>query len=193
VSTYNETYYKSVNYIDYLDRYAKYLNRAAYITTMIDPGEPVLDFGCGVGFMSKAMLELGYNEIYGYDPSEWAIQYGRDIGIPNLSTTLPDLKFNTVFMFDVLEHMSLIDIYETLGIIRTKYLCIKIPVSRRDGDLYLIQSSIDDKTHLTCLSKSTWRYIFRKFHYEELFIVNGTDYYDSEGMYCAIYQSVARS
>jgi SAM-dependent methyltransferase len=187
----NEEYYKSGNYHDYLDRSHRYLMLALYIKSryFYNP-VPVLDFGCGVGFLAGAFQQLGHKRVYGYDPSEWAIDYGTNtLKIPHLEKEFVDRPYKLTFMLDVLEHIPLPEIDEIFNKLDTRNLVVRIPVPLNLGEDFVLQVSRNDKTHITCLDKLTWNDILESHGFR---LVERLDYnpiiWDSEGVFCALYK-----
>lgn len=190
-----EEYYKMGNYVDYLTRYPRYQSIAKDIMKLIPDIGPVLDFGCGVGFLTKAFQELGV-EADGYDISEWAINYGsKDLGVKNLSTKLDYKKaYRTRFMLDVLEYIDIDHIRESILFYPTyKYLVVRIPVPLRTGEDFHMEVSRNDKTHITCLDKTDWDKLFRNCDLMHMATLNYENIWDSPGVFCAVYEVDDRS
>lgn len=77
---------------------------------MIDPkpGQRVLDYGCGDGYILGLMAGSGA-ELFGYDPSlEMRASVSQIAGVQCVSDVaeLPAGAFDTVSVFEVLEHVS---------------------------------------------------------------------------------------
>lgn len=67
----------------------------------------ILEFGCGPGLVLQQFS--GVNECWGLDPSEFAIQYGRKLGLKMVKGTLErawfeEDYFDLIFGIDALEH-----------------------------------------------------------------------------------------
>jgi 2-polyprenyl-3-methyl-5-hydroxy-6-metoxy-1,4-benzoquinol methylase len=104
------------------------------------PGSaPLLDFGCGVGFLVKSLQNLKYFT-YGYDPSPWPVEHGSSVlGIEHLTTDYnkaigPWEWYEAVTALDVFEHMKPDDVRHFLRNVKTRYLIVRIPVCLRDGE-----------------------------------------------------------
>lgn len=75
------------------------------------PGKRVLDIGCGTGFFSKMLIEIGY-EVTSIDSSPVALDYSRKRGLANLVTgdalklPFPDGSFDAACALDILEHID---------------------------------------------------------------------------------------
>lgn len=75
------------------------------------PGKRVLDIGCGTGFFSKMLIEIGY-EVTSIDSSPLALEYSSQRGLSNLVSgdalkmPFPDGSFDAAFALDILEHLD---------------------------------------------------------------------------------------
>ncbi len=70
-------------------------------------GKRVLDLGCGLGFLVRALRELGV-EAYGIDVSEYAVKQGENltqVDITEEKIPFNDEYFDLVICQDVLEHL----------------------------------------------------------------------------------------
>lgn len=74
-------------------------------------GKKILDIGCGTGFFSKNLLEMGY-EVTSVDGSSLALEYSKKRGLENLILSdacklpFPDNSFDAVVALDILEHIK---------------------------------------------------------------------------------------
>src|ERR1051325_3080488 len=63
---FGEEYYRTGNYADYLERGPRYhqiaieLDQLFRTLNLFDGDGPILDYGCGVGFLSEALTNRGY-------------------------------------------------------------------------------------------------------------------------------------
>ena len=187
---YDEKYYTTENYVNYLDRQEKYRRTAEEINEllkkigMIDKSKKVLDYGCAVGFMSKALLELGY-DVDSYDISEWALEQARKKGCRVVSQ--PNDHYHTGFFMDVLEHMHNDDIDDLFKKTSFDYMVIRIPVSHdSDPDKFFLEVSRKDPTHINCATAESWIKRFNDWGYSNCLRLNLNTIYDSTGCFCAI-------
>lgn len=74
----------------------------------------ILEIGCGYGRYTKTMLDLGYKNIKGIDISSEQIAYAKGkLGLKNveiadaLDYLNKDIKYDVIFLMDVLEHLEL--------------------------------------------------------------------------------------
>lgn len=70
----------------------------------------ILDVGCFAGFFLELARQRGW-EIYGIEPSTWARSFAKKKGIKLVGKTIEDAKlpsnyFDTITMWDVIEHLS---------------------------------------------------------------------------------------
>lgn len=133
----------------------------------------VLDVGCGAGGMLHELKNLGYNDVYGLEPSEKNalsanIQYGVKVYTGNLGGKIPELcekNFNVVAMKGVLEH--LLDLKESIGymidyLLPSGKIFIEVP----DIDLFSSHSNLYQEfsvEHVNFFSKNSLTELFRTF------------------------------
>lgn len=198
---FDETYYRSNNYAGYLERRDRYkrqveeLHHELLQKVCLDfQNGAVLDYGCAVGFVVKALIDIGYVNVMGYDVSSWAVEYGHNVlGIPpsmmttNLSNVLQQ-KWDMTLALDVLEHISQPQLSELLSLLNTNYLLVRIPLSIEDNGRYVLDVSERDKTHVIRLTRASWHRFFALHGYDWLFNINLATFYDSTGVMCAIFR-----
>ena len=146
MNQYNKDYYKSVNYVSYLNRKPKYVKHVHEIDSLlksfnlISANSKILDYGCAVGFLIEGFKEAGYQNIEGYDISEWAVQQCKSKNI-NMLEAVDSINYDLICCLDVLEHMPDDDIINTLlTVLNAKFENInKILVT------YLMQTGGGDK------------------------------------------------
>lgn len=193
LNPYPESYYKTGNYHDYLDRAKRYHSMADEIVKWLGRDiffqGPVLDYGCGAGFFVEGLRKLGI-EAYGVDISKWIVDYAKSIGnryVHHYLECLVTSQINVMCAFDVFEHFYLIhSIGPTISWIFTpKHLLVRIPVSEVDNGRYILDCSERDPTHKIRLTKNSWQDLFEECGYREKYRPNLKHYYDSKGVYCA--------
>ncbi|MHA2067848.1 MAG: methyltransferase domain-containing protein, partial [Candidatus Thorarchaeota archaeon] len=134
---YGEDYFKSGNYADYLERGPRYRKLVEEIDDLFGrvslrrKAKPVLDFGCAVGHIVKALIDLGYRMVYGYDISDWAIKEGnKQIGHTALyrnEVVLTRENYLT-FILDVFEHLTIEEIVKILSTLNSELIIFRVPV-----------------------------------------------------------------
>lgn len=191
---YNEAYYKSNNYVSYLQRGPRYYKLAEELTGLLRSikldqlDQPVLDYGCAIGFLVAAMYDQGWHNISGYDISDWAVSYGnKNLGV-HLTTTTHVLRLNyyMITMLDVLEHMEFEKITELFCHLQAEYLVLRIPVTHSVGGKFILNVSENDKSHITRMPKDEWIKLFKALGYDLLIYLNLYSIYDSEGVLACI-------
>jgi 2-polyprenyl-3-methyl-5-hydroxy-6-metoxy-1,4-benzoquinol methylase len=89
-------------------------NIANVLSQYVKPGDAVLDYGCGTGFIIKHFINKGF-ETYGADTSSQSVEFVNKQykGKPNFKGAylLDDLfrlsrKFDVIFVVEVIEHLS---------------------------------------------------------------------------------------
>lgn len=189
MTQYDEAYYQSNNYVDYLARQDRYNQLAEEIMDHLRvhnlDKQPILDFGCATGMLLKGIQRLGYEELYGCDISEWAIDVAAQSGL-NVSTK-PDLEreYGLVFALDVLEHMSVDTMGEFIQDVKTRAIVFRMPICRAGETDYFLECSRSDPTHIIRWEKNIWERVFRNAGYFTLDL-NLHTIYNSEGVYTGI-------
>lgn len=186
---YDENYFKSVNYVDYLNRSDRYDQLADEIMCHLkvhnlDKG-PILDFGCAVGLLIDGLIKKGYKDVYGSDISDWALEQAKKRDLNVMKEPCYGTFHGVVFALDVLEHMSIKEMMDFLDQIRTKTLVFRIPIRREQDDDYYLECSRADPTHHICWTKENWRNVFEEKGYFCLDL-NLHTIYNSTGVYSGI-------
>ena len=186
---YDEDYYSTVNYIDYVKRGGRYEQLADEIMGhlkihSLDQG-PILDFGCAVGLLLDGIQKIGYNDLYGVDISDWAVQQAQDKGHTVYKKPLYDSVHGVTFALDVLEHMSVEEMTWFMLNLQTKVLVFRMPIRRPQDTNYFLECSRSDPTHTICWTKEEWRQTMIARGYVPLDI-NLHTIYNSPGVYAGI-------
>lgn len=189
---FDEKYFTSINYTDYLDRYDRYEKLAVDVTdllskiNLLDKNTNILDYGCAVGLLVEALGKIGYKNAYGYDISEWALDVAREKnlkivdGIPNKD------DYDVTFCLDVLEHMNDADIINFLENFSSNVLVLRIPVSTDGGETFHLSISRRDPTHINCKTKDSWKNLLKEYGYKTFLNLNLYTIYDTEGVWSCI-------
>lgn len=187
---YNESYFKSLNYTNYLSRRDRYLKSAFEIHELLDKLQlinkesSIMDYGCAVGFLMEGFLELGYKNVYGVDISNWAVSQARKKGL-KVVKNITKAFFNMIVCLDVLEHMSDKDIYRVFAKYQSEILIVRIPCSV-DGKKFVLDVSNEDKTHINLKTKESWVKLLADLGYLTIIPLNLLTIYDTTGVMCAL-------
>jgi len=189
MNEFNEKYFNSVNYADYLERGDRYDRLADEIMThlkthKLDRG-PILDFGCAVGLLLDSLKKLEYTDIYGVDISEWALSVVKDKGHTAYTKADQSTVHGVTFALDVLEHMPENEMSNFIANLQTRVLVFRMPIRKEEDDDYFLECSRADPTHVICWSRPQWKTFFEENDYIPLDIDLHT-IYNSEGVYTGI-------
>lgn len=182
------------NYEDYrrkkFDNLAKELIRMLKLT----PSSNILDFGCATGGLLKSLRECGLKNIKGTDISYWAIDYGKanfgldeELEYHNINLLTDD--FDVVFFLDVLEHVpSVGEIKRYLDLVKQHtMIVVRVPVSRLEGEPYVLAVSQNDVTHVQCHCKEWWIALMEELGLVHQSILCGKYIYESKGVFARCY------
>lgn len=92
----------------YLDNYeTRWAHELVISNRLLSEGEKVMEAGCYNGFYVRMLLDNGF-DAYGFDIIKDALAYGqKNLGLDNrLYDKIPEFKFDTLIMIDVLEHIE---------------------------------------------------------------------------------------
>lgn len=185
---FDKKYYESNNYTNYLDRQDRYVRLAEEISDFLSKmnllQEPVLDFGCAVGFLLKGLEERNI-DCYGVDISEWALEQARKRGHDVSTQVNWDLDHGVVFGLDVFEHMTEDDLNHFFQKIKTKCIVFRMPICANEGEDYVLECSRVDPTHVICWTKQQWIDYFRNHGFLNIDL-NLSTIYNSEGVYSGL-------
>lgn len=182
---YDENYYKTGNYIDYMQSNKKkmYLTGADIIEA-IEPKGMVLDFGCSVGHLVEYFSSQGY-DARGVDISDWAVEQAKEKGL-NVSKTLDiSMEYDIVTALDVFEHMEIDDLSELLANLKTNTIVFRVPICLDGEDDYHLEVSRNDPTHIIRWTRDQWEFLFM-FHGYSCTDLNMENIYCGPGGYSAI-------
>jgi len=189
---FTQAYYQTGNYANYLDRKFEQLARDL-LAQGIESHQTVIDFGCGTGGLVAALRRLGLQSVYGTDISVWAINYGRTrYGLSPevlqyLNWSLLERAADWLLLLDVLEHIPDGELDNILSIVTAKHLVVRLPVSRQEGETFVLPVSRNDPTHIQCHPKTWWCTLLAQAGYTYTRPVQGQAIYDSEGVLAAIF------
>ena len=182
------------NYQDYTKR--KFERLAADLVSGLGLArtDSVLDFGCATGGLVSAMRVLGYSRVIGTDISYWAISQGREMYglgkavLHHYNRQLLEGDFDVVLFLDVLEHISTGELDNLLGCLATNRIAVRIPVSAREGEHFVLEVSRNDKTHLQIHTKIHWLDLLSRFGFVVEQVLQSKSIYDSPGVLARVFK-----
>ena len=188
---FNEQYFKSNNYKNYLDKKERYFKTASEVFenfkkfSMINESTKIIDYGCSVGFLIKGLERIGCTNVVGYDISQWATEEAKKIGCNILLE--PTGQFDLGFFLDVLEHMTDQQILDLFSNIEITNLLVRIPCAvEEDPSRFYLEVSRLDETHINCKTDKSWLSFFYQLGYTKQFRLNFSTIYDSPGCLCCL-------
>ena len=155
----------------------------------------ILDYGCGMGTTTCALLELGYHNVIGIDLTAWPIKNcvpGAKGHVQQLKKKglkiFADNSFDLVIAKDVFEHVPLPHLKNVVNELmrvspKLLFLC---PVADEHGN-FICPRDEDDVTHITRLTKEKWLSSFpyqATEHNEVLLVVRGKEH--AHGSVCVL-------
>lgn len=196
--TFESGYFQDSGVSNYQDYTKKKFERLAVDLIMglnLARTSSVLDFGCATGGLVAAMRVLGYSRIIGTDISYWAIQQGRKMFglgkavLHHYNRQLLEGDFDVVLMLDVLEHVSTGELENLMDCLATNRIAVRIPVSAREGEHFVLEVSRNDKTHIQIHPKEWWEDLFKRhgFVLDKLFETKSS-IHDSDGVLSRVYR-----
>jgi len=189
---FNEEYFKSNNYANYLSKKERYIKTADELFHILNkfgiiyPDTKILDYGCSVGFLIQGLKKIGCQNVLGYDISEWAATEAKKAGCNILES--PEGEFDLGIFLDVLEHMTDQQILDLFKNVKIEKILVRIPcASHTNPTIFHLEVSRKDETHINCKTDVEWILFFEKLGYKKYFRLNFNTIYDSEGCFCCIF------
>lgn len=180
-------------YDDYPEKDYSVLARDLIDSLKMDKDDWILDYGCATGNLVRDMLNAGAYNIKGTDISFWAINYGRSrhklspLYLQHFNRQLLEYNFKYTLFLDVLEHIETEELEAVFSLINSKYIVVRVPVSLKEGERYVLDIHEVDKTHCQRHTKEWWESFFIGFGYRQYLIFEGESIYDSEGVLARTY------
>lgn len=133
---------------------------AERIVEHLDVGgsDSILDFGCARGYLVRALCELDY-DAFGVDVSEWALRNCDESVKDRVGTEWPITNPDWVIAKDVLEHIPMKPLVESLSKISRQVVngvFIVVPLSESVGQSYVVPEYEADVTHINRWPLKEW-------------------------------------
>jgi len=129
----------------------------------------------------------------GTDISYWSINFGRkkyDLSnkvLQHYNRQLLENDSDCVLFLDVLEHIPITEIREMFSLLKTKQFIVRIPVSKKEGENFVLPVSQNDTTHIQIHDKKWWHKLFIEFGFKKCKRIKGTSIYESDGVLSRVY------
>lgn len=192
---YDEKYYNSLNYADYMSRQPRYLKLAKETTDLLDQlslihkDVNILDYGCSVGFLMSGLKAVGFKHVDGVDVSDWAIERAKekDLRVTRDINGLYNI-YRLMYALDVFEHMKDKEIINIFNKLHPKLLIVRIPCGEGIVKDFHLEVSRRDKTHINCKSREQWiKFLINKCGFSGCLKLNLNTIYDNPGVFCGLF------
>lgn len=203
VTSFEKDYFvksKISNYQNYLTKKFDSLARDLADFFNLKKDDIIIDFGCGCGGLVFELKERGFRKVKGTDISNWVIEQGKKMfslghEIEYYNRDMLAKKKDFVFLLDVLEHMPGHEIGFVLDMAKkglNKYIVIRVPVCRKEGEPYVLDVSRNDKTHIQCHTRDWWIRTFEEKGYKFVEDLHLNSIYSSEGVFSGVFEVVCK-
>ena len=186
---------KTSNYDNYLGKKYKDLCEDLIRHFKIKKRNTILDFGCGVGILVNEFVEKRFKKVKGTDISHWAIETGKDMFnldcLEYYNRNLLTKSNDYVLCLDVLEHIPEYEINFILSILNLNKkgkVVMRVPVSLKEGEPYVLECSRKDKTHIQCHTKQWWINKFNEHGFSLIEELDLTTIYSSDGVFAGVFE-----
>jgi len=143
-----------------------------------DRAAPVLELGCGQGFMLRYLQSAGFTNLTGIDISEEQVEIAKERGFNAFHENAFDFlrsnegQFEIIFAIDLIEHFKKEELFELLQLIH---------YALKPGGLFVLQTPngeglmpgyviYGDLTHFTILSPLSLKHILTVTGFEQIYI-----------------------
>lgn len=152
------------NYTDYTWKASLTIPMAMVFVNKIMGGKhgSVLEVGCARGYFVKALRFLEIPAV-GYDISRWAIENCHPDVKEFVSTDMPKGIFDWAYGKDLLEHLTMEELKDLLGVLVNKILdgmFFIVPVCAEEGGKYVYPNDEKDPTHVQRHTLDGWIRLF---------------------------------
>lgn len=185
------------NYQNYLTRKFDDLAKDIIKHFGLKKTDIIIDFGCGCGGLVFELKKRGFKNVKGTDISHWAIEEGMKMfslekEIEYYNRNLLAQPKDYLFLFDVLEHMPQYEIGFVLELAKRnlkRFVVIRVPICRREGEPYILEVSRNDKTHIQCHTREWWIKRFEERGYTLVRDLHLSSIYSSEGVFAGVFKT----
>lgn len=148
---------------------------------LADPGERVLEVGCGLGTVLKVLRDMGYDALVGVDVDPGAVNHCREAGLDvrlissiQEFTDTTDECFDLVLMFHVLEHLKKNEIVSALTAIRSSMsdggrIVVSVPNAQSPTGGYW---AYEDFTHSTIFTSGSLYHVLSAAGFTQIKLVD---------------------
>jgi predicted TPR repeat methyltransferase len=194
-SNFEENYFinsKTSNYSDYTGKKFNQLAEDLINECDFKPHDRIVDFGCATGGLIYGLKQRKFNNLKGTDVSYWAIEFGKkqfmlDKELDYFNRDLLSQQKDWLIFLDVLEHIHDAELREIMNIIKkskvNKGIIIRVPVSAKEGEDYILSVSKNDKTHVQRHCKYWWIKLFKENGFKLVQEFSSKSIYSSPGVF----------
>lgn len=188
---------KISNYQDYTSKKFNGLADDLIKELSLEKTNKILDFGCATGGLLKELKERGFKFLKGTDISYWAVTQAKINNellkqVDYFNLELLSKTYDYVFCFDVLEHIDTYNLQQILSLFAMgkikKGFIVRVPVSAKEGEHFVLPVSRNDKTHIQIHTKEWWIDLFKKHGFKLKKVISQKEIYDSEGVFSAWFE-----
>jgi len=172
LETIEHFYSKSVHdYSDEIENIAgSYLKPLRKVLPRLTPGSSILEVGCGSGFILETLMERGFQQVVGIEPSVQAVAGASPRIRPHIRnclferTSFAESSVDLICAFQVLDHFVRPDqvIRDFMGILRPGGMCYAIIHNEQALHVKVLgeKSPIIDVSHIYFFNPRTLRKLF---------------------------------
>ena len=148
---------------------------------LTDPGDRVLEVGCGLGTVLKVLRDKGYDALVGVDVDQGAVTHCLEAGLDaRLISSIQEFidtteeRFDLVLMLHVLEHMEKNEIVPALIAIRSSMskegrIVVSVPNAQSPTGSYW---AYEDFTHSTIFTSGSLYHVLSAAGFTQIKLVD---------------------
>lgn len=155
-----------------------YIRALRPVLKKLSKDDPILEIGCGNGFVLKALYDMGYKQVFGVEPSLEAVKKAnyrirKNIAVDMLKPGLfKNKKFKFIFFFQTLDHISdpnnFLEICNAMLEPGGYILAFNHNVESLSAKILKEKSPIIDIEHTYLYSPSTITKLFEKYNFKTI-------------------------